>query len=537
MTESVAKRHFNITDSEVNIPIKTVVVGDVTVVVYHARSTFGGKVQGKVTAYRIFQLQLNTGFISQETKSITFSRSELDGIEELDRYPDNFRVTLGVSCDDKKQDVLPICNEVSQIQVNPRILFNTDEERDTCLSYFSKPSQESETLTSKNFTSSLNWQEKEAFLAPDESDSDHSTSPTPTPSTVDDIGQNPSPIPEMDLLNLSSSCPPPSSNNASPAVNLLDIDNDVNSASSNFDLLNNPPSVPLIGSNNNNLNYNNGFGSFPGNVSASNASNDTDPFDVLQNSTQFPSSDPKNPQSDLFDFFGPSMGSGLDTNKTSLSAHSTPQHKPGMSSSASAFNMSAAINQDSSLLGSFDSVYQGNTTSNVHPSVANNAGVQSFLGQRLTTGAMPRIASTPNLEALAKSDPFGDLGLFNNTKPAQEPTSDKTQSTSTGNQFLNSSPQHFPRPQSYAGTANSAFQGINVPPPSKPVYNSKLFTSVFDERENNKPGGAPKPKLDGDEFNDLLNGQVSGKKPYGHKTIAEMRREEMAKEVDRKDLR
>lgn len=35
-------------DREVTIPLKTTVVGDVTIVVYHARSTFGGKVQGKV---------------------------------------------------------------------------------------------------------------------------------------------------------------------------------------------------------------------------------------------------------------------------------------------------------------------------------------------------------------------------------------------------------------------------------------------------------------------------------------------------------
>lgn len=58
----------------------------------------------------------------------------MDGIEELDRYPDNFRVTLGVSITEKKSsDILPIWNEISQMQPNPRLLFNTDEEMDTCL--------------------------------------------------------------------------------------------------------------------------------------------------------------------------------------------------------------------------------------------------------------------------------------------------------------------------------------------------------------------------------------------------------------------
>ncbi|GBM11803.1 Cyclin-G-associated kinase [Araneus ventricosus] len=539
-------RHFNIADPEVNIPLKTIVMGDVTIVVYHARSTFGGKVQGKVTAYRIFQLQLNTGFISQETKSITFSRSELDGIEELDRYPDNFRVTLGVSIAEKKSaDVLPIWNEISQMQLNPRLLFNTDEEMDTCLSHFSNPSQElSDAANSKNFTSSLNWQEKEAFLAQDESESDNSTSPTPTPSTVDDIMRNPSPIPEMDLLNLSNSCAPSASNNvqSSPAVNLLDIDNDVNSIPSNFDLLSNPPSVPLIGTNNNNLNYNNGFDSFPDNASsAQKASNSADPFGVFENDTQFSSSEPKNTASDLFDIFGSSTGGGYDAPKTSLSAHSTPQHKPGMSSSASAFNMSAAANQDPSLLGSWDSVYQGSNASNNIPAPGSNAASgQSLLGQRLAPGGIPRNASTPNLEALAKSDPFAELGSLGGIKFGQGQPSDKTQPPGKGNQFLNSSPQHFPRPQSYAGTANSAFQGANAPPPSRPDYNRTHFSSVFGDREGNKAGGAPKPKLDDDQFTDLLGNQgFTGftKKNEGPKTIAEMRREELAKEMDPERLK
>ncbi|GFR28810.1 cyclin-G-associated kinase [Trichonephila clavata] len=536
-------RHFNSSDPDVTIPLKTVVVGDITIVAYHARSTFGGKVQGKVTAYKILQLQLNTGFISQETKSITFSRSDLDGIEELDRYPDNFRVTLGVSIAEKKSDVLPIWNEISQMHLNPRLLFNTDEEMDTCLSHFSKPSQESETLNSKNFTSSLNWQEKEAFLAPDESESDHSASPTPTPSTIDDAGRNPSPIPEMDLLNFSNSSVPPSSNNAanSPAVNLLDIDNDVNHIPSNFDLLSNPPSVPLIGTNNNNLNYNDGFGSFPDNVTAPKASNDADLFGVLQNDAQFSSSQPKNNQSDLFDIFSSSIGSGFDPMKTSVSANSTPQHKPAMSSSASAFNMSAAANQDSSLLGSWDSVYQtGNATNNIPAPGSNTAGGQNFLGQRLTPGGIPRNASTPNLEALAKSDPFADLGSFGNIKFGQDQASEKTQASGAGNQFLNSSPQHFPRPQSYAGTANSAFQGTNVPQPPKSDYSRNHFSSVFGEREGIKGGGAPKPKLDDDQFTDLLGDQgFTGftKKSEGPRTIAEMRREELAKEMDPERLK
>ena len=40
------------------IPLNISVVGDITVVTYHARSTFGGKVQGKVGQYIGQELRL-----------------------------------------------------------------------------------------------------------------------------------------------------------------------------------------------------------------------------------------------------------------------------------------------------------------------------------------------------------------------------------------------------------------------------------------------------------------------------------------------
>ncbi|XP_035210265.1 cyclin-G-associated kinase-like, partial [Stegodyphus dumicola] len=540
-------RHFNLTDSEVNIPLKTVVSGDITIVAYHARSTFGGKVQGKVTAIKIFQLQLNTSFINPGVQSLSFNRSELDGIEEIDRYPDNFHIVLGIGTIEKNApDILSICNEISQLKLNPRLLFNTDEELETCLSHFNKPS---ESLSTKGLEATLDWQEKESFLAQDGSESDHSTSPTPTPSTIEDLQRNPSPVPEIDLLNLSNSCAPPvpdhMENKAAP-INLLDIDSDISHSPSNFDLLSNPGTVPLIGTNNNDLNYSDGFNAFTDNLSSSKVTDSSDPFSILQdNNAQFSNSKPVGNTADLFDLLGSTNGSGFDNLKTSVSANSTPQHKPGMSSSASAFNMSAAANQDSSLMGSWDSVYQSGSTTNNTPLAAPNVmGAQSFLGQRLNPGGIPRNASTPNLEALAKSDPFADLGSLGKMKFGAEnsqPTFEKPVSN-TGNQFLNTSPQHFPRPQSYGGTTNSAWQANAAPPPpSKPDYNRTHFSSVFGERDGVKKGGAPKPKLGEDEFMDLIGNQgftgFTAKKNEGPKTIAEMRREELAREMDPERLK
>lgn len=41
-------RGYEVDDGKASVALNTAVYGDVTVVVYHARSAFGGKVQGKV---------------------------------------------------------------------------------------------------------------------------------------------------------------------------------------------------------------------------------------------------------------------------------------------------------------------------------------------------------------------------------------------------------------------------------------------------------------------------------------------------------
>lgn len=80
------------------------------------------------------------------------------------------------------------------------------------------------------------------------SDSDHSTSPTPTQSMMDGVPLNPSPVPEMDLLNLDNSCEQLTQTKAPSAapLNLLDMDGEMSSSPSNFDLLINTQ-APLIG--------------------------------------------------------------------------------------------------------------------------------------------------------------------------------------------------------------------------------------------------------------------------------------------------
>jgi len=48
---------FEVEDGKASVLLNTAVYGDVTIVVYHARSAFGGKVQGKV-CYRLIVLDV-----------------------------------------------------------------------------------------------------------------------------------------------------------------------------------------------------------------------------------------------------------------------------------------------------------------------------------------------------------------------------------------------------------------------------------------------------------------------------------------------
>ena len=67
-------RDYNLGDGKVSFPVNFTLQGDVTIVVYHARSTLGGKVQGKVTSMRVFMLQFHTGFIKPSAQKLKYSR-------------------------------------------------------------------------------------------------------------------------------------------------------------------------------------------------------------------------------------------------------------------------------------------------------------------------------------------------------------------------------------------------------------------------------------------------------------------------------
>ncbi|KAK3091567.1 hypothetical protein FSP39_020845 [Pinctada imbricata] len=150
-------RGFMIEDGRVNIPLNISGVGDITVVVYHARSTFGGKVQGKITSMKMFQVQFHTGMIKPDTTSMKFTQFDLDQLDTPDKYPDRFCVTIetAVSPNERpRTDSMLPWVKFDSSKLSPKILFANKEELHQCLHDFGASERAKQRLTRSSSLSS-----------------------------------------------------------------------------------------------------------------------------------------------------------------------------------------------------------------------------------------------------------------------------------------------------------------------------------------------------------------------------------------------
>lgn len=130
-------RGFEVEDGSAAIELNIPVCGDVMIVVYHARSTFGGKVQGKVTGLKMFQFQFHTGFVELGSKEVSFSRYELDFFEQ-DKFADNFHASLDVvvSEKDRVSEKPPPWTTFETKRLTPKYCFSGQEEWDSVNAQF-----------------------------------------------------------------------------------------------------------------------------------------------------------------------------------------------------------------------------------------------------------------------------------------------------------------------------------------------------------------------------------------------------------------
>ncbi|XP_031568083.1 cyclin-G-associated kinase-like [Actinia tenebrosa] len=131
-------REFTLSDGKITFPINLTLIGDVTIIVYHGRSTLGGKVQGKMASIRVFQVQFHTGFINPNATKLKYSKAELDiNKDDESKFPSRFTVTLDVSIDtDRVSHTTHTWDTLNPSRLTPGICFSSREEFLECQEEF-----------------------------------------------------------------------------------------------------------------------------------------------------------------------------------------------------------------------------------------------------------------------------------------------------------------------------------------------------------------------------------------------------------------
>uniref|UniRef100_A0A8C6J6G3 Cyclin-G-associated kinase n=1 Tax=Melopsittacus undulatus TaxID=13146 RepID=A0A8C6J6G3_MELUD len=167
-------KEFKIEDGKAVIPLGITVQGDVLIVIYHARSTLGGRLQAKMASMKMFQIQFHTGFVPRNATTVKFAKYDLDACDIQEKYPDLFQVNLEVEVEprDRPSCEQPPWDNMNIKGLNPKILFSTREEQQEILSKFGKPelprqpgstaqyeaeSPHSSSTDANNFFHSLDW--------------------------------------------------------------------------------------------------------------------------------------------------------------------------------------------------------------------------------------------------------------------------------------------------------------------------------------------------------------------------------------------
>lgn len=171
-------REYTLADGKISFPVNLTLQGDVSVVVYHARSTLGGKVQGKVTSMRVFLLQFHTGFIKPSAQKLKYSRDEVDiAKEDEGKFTANFSVTLDISVD--AEEVNSVTHTWDTLKVDklfPQLCFSTNEEYLECQEEFVNADDRESNMVFNSKSNEVEEEDNGEILHGVESDSSDSAS-------------------------------------------------------------------------------------------------------------------------------------------------------------------------------------------------------------------------------------------------------------------------------------------------------------------------------------------------------------------------
>uniref|UniRef100_A0A8C6U8N1 Auxilin n=1 Tax=Neogobius melanostomus TaxID=47308 RepID=A0A8C6U8N1_9GOBI len=508
--------------------------GDVVIAVYHMRSTIGGRLQAKTSNTQIFQIQFHTGFIAPGTTVLKFNKPELDACDAPEKYPQLFHVILDIEVEgvDKQKDLTPPWEQFPCKDLSPNVLFSCHQEHQDALAIavrcrnnirnvvmLHRPLSLDQLVRHKPSRPKGKGEESEPsddeMLSLSSQRSSVSTAPSFKPDAP--TTAEPAPPDDVDLLGLggedmgahSASAPPPSAT-SSGAAGTTDLLGDL-------------------------------FGATPQPTSAASSAQST-PHKVPPNTASpcpspAPAFDPfgAGPMPKPQDMMGSLLGPG-NTGQPDPFLHAARSPSPTLQPSVPPATPTVNIQQQNAM-GSWDWNRPATTSTG-------GFGVGS---RSATTSPTNSVHSTPthNSNTPNTLDPFADLGKLGGSGFSSKPT---TPTGSTPSFPPMGSPSRPPPSPQHTGGWQPHTGSAPQPKPS-PSHTSMPHTSPQNRPNYNVSfmgGGSPsaggkaqanmgaKPKASAANFDDLLSGQgfAGTKDKRGPRTIAEMRKEEMAKEMD-----
>uniref|UniRef100_A0A8C0D2G7 Cyclin-G-associated kinase n=1 Tax=Balaenoptera musculus TaxID=9771 RepID=A0A8C0D2G7_BALMU len=515
-------RDFKIEDGKAVIPLGITVQGDVLIIIYHARSTLGGRLQAKMASMKMFQIQFHTGFVPRNAATVKFAKYDLDACDIQEKYPDLFQVNLEVEVEprDRPGHEAPPWESASMRGLNPKILFSSREEQQDILSKF----EDGDCATGPEGHLA---EEGPSAAAEDGRVSEPSDEEAPTLSAESgDVADEDTPGPDLpqedgvDLLGLHSEAgpAPPTQARGGPP--------------SNADLLSRLLGAPAAAPE----------GAAGGLLGGDAALLFTSPASAPSARTTVPAADP----------FDPLLPSDPDTQP-----HSQPDLFGEFLNSDSPATLPASFPATHSappLARGTDFLHLGDlpaepskmTASTSHPDLLGGwdawaeapAAAPAAEGPFVSPRGQPAPPGPPASQTKSQSqDPFADLSDL----------SSGLQGSPAAPAPGGFGPKTVPPPKASGSWQMSRppAQGTPWPPQAKPTPRASVqprpnYTSSFsvigsrEERGVRAPGFGPKPRVSENDFEDLLSNQGFSSRAdrKGPRTIAEMRRQDQARDSD-----
>ncbi|XP_044768994.1 cyclin-G-associated kinase isoform X4 [Neomonachus schauinslandi] len=530
-------RDFKIEDGKAVIPLGITVQGDVLIIIYHARSTLGGRLQAKVASMKMFQVQFHTGFVPRNATTVKFAKYDLDACDIQEKYPDLFQVNLEVEVEprDRPSREAPPWESTGMRGLNPKILFSSREEQQDILSKFGKPelprqpgsttqydaeagsleaapveseSPQSSCMESSRFLHTLHWhEERDTETGPEA----HFAKESASAPAEDAGGSEPS---DEDAATLSAeSRDAADEDTPGPAARAQERELIFDAATPQEPTL--QDSVDLLG-------LNSEAGLAPP-MQACGAAPST--ADLLSRLLGAPDTAPEVPRGDLLGGEAPLL---FASPAASLSSQSPPREGPAAAGDLPAEpGKMAASTSHPDLLGGWEAWAEV------------PAPAPAAEGPFFSPGGQPAAPGPPASWTKSQSlDPFADLGDL----------SSGLQGSPAGFAPGGFGPKTAPPPtggSSWQQTNRPPAQGTPRPPQSKPPPkacaqprpNYAANLSVIGSREERgvrAPSFGQKPRVSESDFEDLLSDQGFSSKAdrKGPRTMAEMRRQEQARDAD-----